>query len=70
MTSETVNGAYRQQQHDWQDPPPGQGRLQMCSKCGKRKSSVMTQEQACTGGASREAVMHGRGNQDYDPFAD
>ena len=59
--------------HHWREPPPGQGRDFICSKCGLRKSVVeaplrVNEPPLSCRGVSGDNVTYVQKGIDYDPF--
>lgn len=50
-------------EHDFQKPPPGQGALSVCAKCGERKTDI-SQYQQCDGPHHVTEPV----NAEYDPY--
>lgn len=64
MSDDRVFGS-KPSEHQWTDPPPGQGRLQVCSLCGDRDTPI-NRQRGCTG--RPQAGDQGGAHHDYDPY--
>ena len=59
----TLHG-HQHAQHEWQDPPPGAGRMKVCKHCAQRRTPD-TVEQPCR---RNNGIHDPQPVTDYDPI--